>query len=376
MKDSGHVRGEKKPTVVFVGGFRRPRDGTLGGQLYACRTLVQSPISEYVNWIELDTSMESLPPPGLIRRSYLAGRRLLRFLAILLGRRPDGVLVFCSSGLGFIEKGVMVLLSRLFSRPVVLSPRSGHILDDLERSRFMRLYVRMVLRCSHLIMCQGEGWKEVFQSVSGLPADRFRVVRNWIDTGPYAALSSDGCDGFVTVLYMGWLERKKGIYELVEAVKCFRDALQRTRFIICGRGSQTENLQREIAEQNLSSFFEFRGWVTGAKKIAALKQADIFVLPSHREGMPNALLEAMAAGRAVIATRVGGIPEVIADDRRGRLVEVGDVQGLGHALVELCEDSGLVRRLGAEGQAYVLKHHDISQMWPRVLEVVRGASQT
>ena len=367
--------GREKTTFIIVGGFRSPADGSVGGQLYACRTLIESPISEQIDWIELDSTMESVPPPGLPRRSFLAGKRLLLFVGFLLRRRPDGALIFVADGSSFLEKGLMVFLARLWRRRVVLSPRSGYLLDHVRRWRFMRWYVQMVFRCSHLVLCQSESWKEAFQSVSGLPASRFRVVRNWIDTGPYVAPSPVEHDGFVRVLFMGWVEREKGIYEIVEAVKQFRDALQKTRFIICGRGSQVENLQREIAEQGLSSFFEFRGWVRGAEKIEAFKQADIFVLPSHGEGMPNALLEAMAAGRAVIATRVGGIPEVIADHRLGRLVDVGDVQGLGHALVELC-DRTLIRRLGKEAQSYVLKHHDISRVWPQILEAIQFPSRS
>ena len=364
-----------KTTFIIVGGFRSAADGSVGGQIYACRTLIESPISEQIDWIELDSTMESVPPPSLRRRSFLAGKRLLLFIGFLLRRRPDGALIFVADGLSFLEKGLMVFLARLWRRRVVLSPRSGYLLDHVRRWRFMRWYLQMVFRCSHLVLCQSDSWKEAFQLVSGLPASRFRVVRNWIDTGPYVAPPLVEHDGVVRVLFMGWVEREKGIYEIVEAVKEFRDALRGTRFIICGRGSQLENLQKEIAEQDLSSFFEFRGWVRGAEKIAALKQADIFVLPSHGEGMPNALLEAMAAGQAVIATRVGGIPEAIADDRLGRLVDVGDVQGLGRALVELC-DRTLIRRLGQEAQSYVLKHHDISRVWPQILEAIQFPSRS
>ena len=358
---------------VFVGSFReRAKDGTVGGQLYACRILLQSPLSEYVSWTTVDSSMESLPAPWLGRRLLLAIKRLVVFCVILLRRKLDGVLIFTSAGLSFAEKGLMAVLARLCHKRVLLYPRSGLVLDDLQKSRLMRRYIPFVLRRCERVICQSDYWKQAYQGISDLPESHFAVVKNWIDAARYVGLTAPADYQPVTVLFMGWIERNKGIFDLVEAVQRFREDLQGTRFIICGRGAELETIQQRVADLKLSSWFDFRGWVYGAEKFSVLQQADIFALPSYREGMPNALLEAMAAGRAVVATRVGGVPDLIVDDNMGRLVEAGDIPMLGKVLVELCHSPALRCSLGAKARDHILVHHNINQTWHQLLDIIHG----
>ena len=337
--------------------------------MYACRTLLHSPLSAHVSWITLDSTMESLPPPSFGRRLLLAAKRVVVFFMLMFRRNLDGVLIFTADGLSFVEKGLMVLLARLCHKRVLLSPRSGFALDDLQKSQFMRQYIPFVLRRCERIICQSDYWKQVYQAFSGLPESRFVVMKSWIDTAPYASLAAPTGVHPVVVLFMGWIVRNKGIFDLVEAVHCFRDDLYGTRFVICGGGPELETLQQCIADLQLSSWFDFRGWVSGAEKLSLLQQAAIFVLPSYREGVPNALLEAMAAGRAVVATRVGGIPDLIVDEGMGRLVEAGDTHGLGKTLVELCHNPALCCTLGAKARQHILAHHDINQISYQFLDI-------
>ena len=358
---------------AFVGSFReRAKDGSVGGQMYACRTLLHSPLAAHVSWITLDSTMEALSPPSFGRRLFLAIRRVVVFSILMLRHKLDGVLIFTADGLSFVEKGLMVLLAYLCHKRVLLSPRSGFAVDDLQKSRFMRWYIPFVLQRCERIICQSDYWKQVYQAISGLPERRFVVVKSWIDTTPYAGLAAPTESSPIVVLFMGWIVRNKGIFDLVEAVHRFRQDLHGTRFIICGGGPELEPLQQHIADLQLSSWFNFRGWVSGTEKFLLLQQAAIFVLPSYREGVPNALLEAMAAGRAVVATRVGGIPDLIADEGMGRLVEAGDTQALGQALVELCHNPALRGTLGAKAREHILAHHDINQIACQFLDIFRG----
>lgn len=337
-----------------------------------CRTLMQSPLSDYVTWRPLDSTMESLPIPGIGRRLYLAARRLTTFIGLMLQRRVDGVLILITDGLAFVEKGLMAWLARLCRKRVILGPRSGLLIDDLQRSRLMRWFVPFVLRqCDHVI-CQSPSWKATFEAISDPASGRLVVVNNWIDATPYAELPEPAADGPVTVVFMGWVEPNKGVMDLVEAVHRFREKLQDVRFVICGRGSALEAMQQRIADFGLTPWFEFRGWVSGEAKFAAIRQADLFVLPSYREGVPNTLVEAMAAGRPVLSTRVGGTPDLIQDGERGRLVEAGDIQALGETLVELCHDPAQRRQLGAQARQYILAQHDIGRIWPTFLHLFQG----
>lgn len=363
-------------TYVFVGAFpqRERNDGSVGGQLYACTTLVASEISRHVAWIPIDSMMVSVPPPPVARRIGAAGRRLATFSRALDDRTVDGVLIFASARLSFVEKGVMAILARTRGKRVVLAPRSGLITDDLASSAFMRRFVPHVLRQCDVVLCQGAGWKTTFQRIAGMPDERFAVVPNWIDPAPYEAIAKRRRrrDGGATFLYLGWLEPYKGIHDLVEAVALAREALAGCRVIVCGRGSAETSARRLARQRGVEQLIDFRGWTTGANKDAVLAEADVLVLPSHREGMPNALLEAMACGMPVIGTRVGGVPDVIVSDEVGVLLPPHDPAALARAMSELAADPDRRARLAAGAREHIRRHHDIRAVWPRLLDVLRS----
>jgi len=99
---------KSKLKVLFVGGFRdTAADGVPGGQNYACRTLLNSPLSERVQWVLLDTSQESLPLPPLSRRALLAAPSTVAVRVVVTRGRPRIVILFSSAGLSFLEKGLM-----------------------------------------------------------------------------------------------------------------------------------------------------------------------------------------------------------------------------------------------------------------------------
>ena len=152
----------------------------------------------------------------------------------------------------------------------------------------------------------------------------------------------------------------------------FRDDLPDVRLIICGNGSETGGLKDASRTAGLADIVEFRGWVTGSAKMDAIEESDILVLPSLREGFPNVLLEAMAAGRPVIASAVGAIPDLVIHGRTGLLCEAASSQSLGEQLVAVCADKDLRHRIGLEGQQRVLQYHDIDRVWEAWLSTLSG----
>lgn len=362
---------------IFVGAFRkRVADGSTGGQLLACRTLIESAISDHVSWIPIDSTMRSVPAPPVRKRIAAAGRRLWSFTRALHDPDVAGALIFSSAGLSFMEKGLMALMAQRFGKRVVFSPRSGLILDDIERSPLMRWLVPAVLRRCDVIVCQGQSWKRALGQIASVADHRLAVIPNWLDVGPYAELAQQRRRAHdpAVFLYLGWLERYKGIHDLIDAVAQARDQLPGSRVIVCGSGTQDAAAREKIARLGLEDIIEMRGWVAGEAKNATLLEADVLVLPSHREGMPNALIEAMATGMAVIGTRVGGVPDVIVDDTVGVLLEPGDPRALGQAMVALARDPQRCHRLGIAAQRHARQNHDIANAWPRILHALQGRS--
>jgi glycosyltransferase involved in cell wall biosynthesis len=360
-----------KPRYVFVGGFAEEApDGSFGGQLAACRSLVRSGISDHVDWILIDSTTTSIPPPPFHQRLKPAASRMARFVMAVARGDTKGALVFTSAGTSFIEKGAMVIACHRLKKRVVLSPRSGLILDDLQRSRWMRQYITYVMSCADVVMCQSTALRDHLVSITSLPPEKFQIVYNWIDTST-VALSKRAHGGRQTVfLYLGRLETYKGILDLIEAVGMERDSLFDARFIICGAGGAQEAAERRASELGISPRFDFRGWVKDEAKRTAFDESDVLVMPSHREGLPNSLLEGMASGLAVIGTRVGGIPDVVQAEVTGLLVEPRKPGALGAALRRLHESGSLRERLASAARASVLAQYHTDAIWPRVLNLL------
>jgi len=123
------------------------------------------------------------------------------------------------------------------------------------------------------------------------------------------------------------------------------------------------------AELSIQDTVEFLGWRSDV--IDLLRQSWGFVLPSRNEGMPNALLEAMACGLPCVATRVSGSEDIIADGRNGILVESEQPTQLADALRRLIQDTELAERLGREARVTVVREHQLVQMVERHLALYR-----
>jgi glycosyltransferase involved in cell wall biosynthesis len=159
----------------------------------------------------------------------------------------------------------------------------------------------------------------------------------------------------VRILFMGRLGERKGVYELLAACADLASARSGRTFTLTLLGDgEVEQVRAKAAELGLEGSLDLRAWVSEAERDALLGQAQVFALPSKAEGLPMALLEAMAHGMACVTSPVGGIPELVRDGRNGLLVPPGDPKALAAALRSLVDDPALRRRLGQAAREDVL----------------------
>src|SRR5262249_38099065 len=130
--------------------------------------------------------------------------------------------------------------------------------------------------------------------------------------------------------------------------------------VLAGDGPDRSKLEAQARALGLGENARFLGVRHDIQSLYAA--VDVFALPSLEEGSPNALLEAMACGRAIVASRVGGVPEVVEDGRSGLLVEPGSPAALAEALARLASDAPLRHRLGREAARRVRERFDIARM--------------
>jgi mannosyltransferase len=169
----------------------------------------------------------------------------------------------------------------------------------------------------------------------------------------------------------GRLNREKGTHHAVQALALMREWLPEARLLIVGDGEEREPLERLARELGVSEQVIFVGAQPPERMPAYFAAADVFLFPTERdEALGLVLLQAMACGLPVIASRIGAIPEVIErDGETALLVPPGNTQALVNAATALFRDAGLRRRLGEAARQRVLAEHTIERMTERTLAV-------
>ncbi len=213
---------------------------------------------------------------------------------------------------------------------------------------------------------------------AGVEPARIRVVPSGIDPrsleappgGRVALRSAWGvANDEVLVLQLGALEGRKGHAVLLAAAARLAADGRPLRYVFCGAGGERRTLERAAAP--LGDAVVFAGFRPDVA--ACLAAADLVALPSLHEGLGVAALEAMAAGRPVVASRVGGLAEVVVDGETGLLVTRGDPDSLAGAVARLARDPALRARLGAAGRARVLARYTASRMAEGTIACYGGA---
>lgn len=172
-----------------------------------------------------------------------------------------------------------------------------------------------------------------------------------------------------TALFVGSLERYKNVDGLVEAWRRAAPRLPEARLVVVGKGPRLTAVRRLAAE--LPGRVEHVAELPPEGVAQALDEATVLVLPSRYEGLGRVVIEAFARGRGVVASRAGGILDLVEDGREGLLVEVDDVDGLGAALVRVLSDRPLADRLGAAAHRRFPEWNQSAEQWAaRMRELV------
>lgn len=213
---------------------------------------------------------------------------------------------------------------------VVLRLGGGGPAGDLARLRRLgvdRVFLPWIRRLDCVVVVSEQMRQELLNA--GFDHGRVAVIPNGVDTRRFA--SANGHAAGTQAITVARLSEEKGVDVLLDAWKGVVAKLPHARLLIVGHGPLRASLQRQVDEAGLNGTVRFLGELPDV--LPDLQASDVFVLPSRSEGLPNALLQAMAAGLPCVATRVGGVSELIEDRVNGRLVAPEQVEELAEALV-------------------------------------------
>ena len=217
------------------------------------------------------------------------------------------------------------LLQPLHRRPIVVTLR-GDDVTVAARSGLHRRLLRLAVTRASAVVCVAETMAQHLRAAMPDCAAKVRVVLNGVD----AQFHAEPPVPPLRSVFVGSLIPRKGVDLLVQAFARLGEPAGLLRLV--GDGPERERLEALAQTLGLRDRVEFIGQVAPEQVSGHLAASQVFVLPSHSEGRPNVLLEAMAGGTAVVATRIAGVVDTLADGEQGWLCEPGDVDSLSTAL--------------------------------------------
>jgi glycosyltransferase involved in cell wall biosynthesis len=317
--------------------------------------------------------VEGFPVEILGRRSGIDWRCAVRLAKIL--RREQVDLVHAHQYTPFFY----TLLARLLCRrPPILFTEHGRHYPDYPRPKRM-VVNRFLLERRDRVVGVGQAVREALIANEGFPPDRAAVVYNGIDTAGFAAGCPDraairraigvGTNGLVMLLVarLDYLKDHATAIRTLERVASRRpDAC----LVLVGEGPEADKIHGLVEQHHLGENVRFLGLRKDVHRL--LPAADLFLLTSISEGIPLTVIEAMAAGLPVVATRVGGMAEVVEDGKTGYLAPLGDDAALATHILDLAGDPQRRRALGRRGQERARSLFSESEMHDRYLELYRS----
>lgn len=174
------------------------------------------------------------------------------------------------------------------------------------------------------------------------------------------------------VLYVGRIERAKGVYELLDAWVRVLAHCPNARLTLIGEDRTGGSVHRQVQSLGIDESVILTGPLSGHQVADMMRRSRIFCLPSHNEGTPVCIMEALSCGLPVVATRVGGIPDVVEHEKTGLLVAKGNVQGVADALLSLFRDPSRCVQMGKEARAFADTHLDIARTANRLVDLYRA----
>lgn len=302
--------------------------------------------------------------------SFILGG-LLSLRRVVARVRPDACIAFFS-----IPGGPVALLGRLAWRvPYAVSLRGGDVPGSENTLKWSHRVLtplrRMVLARSRAVVANSDGLKRLTESVDPYPAS---VIPSGVDAGYFSPGEAHASDAPFRTLFVGRFHPQKNLVALVEQFARVAERVPGAdaRLELVGDGPERGAVEKRVAELGLGGRVSLPGWLPRAELLAAYRRADCLVNHSSGEGLPNVVLEAMACGLPVVASRVAGNDTLVRHGENGLLYDVRRADELGDALAALAADPPRRRSMGARGRAMALADYSWSAVARRYAEIFTG----
>lgn len=298
-----------------------------------------------------------------IRKLVQAVKAFLQFLVRLPGY--EIVHVNVASDSSYYRKTFFIKAAKHAGKKIVIHQHGGDFegFYDRELSDKGREKVRKVLSMGDVFLVLAPPWKEFFGKLIG--EEKITVLPDAISIPPY----TEKKHGAHKILFLGRICKAKGIGELLAVMPKLKEKYPDVQLYLGGIFEDKELEQQAHALENQVTCLS---WVTGEEKERYLRECDIFVLPSYFEGQSVAILEAMANCCAVVASRTGGIPQMIIDGETGILIEPQSESSLRQGMEKVLSDDDLAFSLGEKARKKAAAEFSIENNMERLIHLYEG----
>jgi len=303
---------------------------------------------------------------------YLSLKNFLSLFKLLLKYKPDIVYLPISQNIAFLRDGIFIDIIKFFSRSKIIAHLHGSAFKDCyDKSNFIfRKFIDYTLPKVDYAIVYSYSLRH--------------VIDKWVNNIEFVPIgttfkpcinSRDNKE--IIVGYMGSLTRSKGIEDLVKAAGIVLKKYRNIKFRIAGSWRKQEEETKEkillfINDSRINNNIELLGFIPDAEKEKFLTNIDIFIFPSWNEGQPLAILEAMAAGCPVIATKdVGAIPETVINGKTGILVEKQNPEEIARSIVYLIENPDIRLKMGLAARKKFEDDYTIDKNVDNMIKVFR-----
>lgn len=284
---------------------------------------------------------------------------------VIKAPRYEIIHIHMASDVSIYRKMPFILLAKLYRKKLIVHQHGGNIrqfyYEDCGKLR--RKLIQSTLDKADLFLVVAPYLKDIFQDI--VKEDKIIFFPNAIAVPEVETKDYEG----ENLLFLGRLCREKGIDELLDAVKELKTEFPDLQLYLGGVWAD-EALKKKARE--CGEFVHDLGWIGAEEKEKYLQKCNLFVLPTYFEGLPMSLLEGMAHGCACVASRVGGIPQVMTDREDGLLIVPKDVSSLTNAVRELLNNSELQKRLGENARMNVEKNFEIKKNVDNLVKIYKN----
>lgn len=304
---------------------------------------------------------------------YFAGN-FVRFLGLMVFQHRIRIIhIHGSYGMSVYRKALITMVGKsVFRKKIIYHIHSSEYIQKYKEgsSRYKNL-IKAIFRRADRIGCLTPKWLEQYQQEFGIT--KGIVMPNMISPPVYDPQTrKPHVPGEpIRFLFLGLIHEKKGIFDLVEMLARHRETFEGRIVIHLGGIGKVEELKALIRQHQLEQVLDYRGWIGEKEKSQLYREVHAFLLPSYNEGLPICILEAMSYGLPVVATRVGGIPEIMESGVNGFLIDKADQEALHKALLAYVEHPELLQQHGLASLKLIQEYYP-AQVVPKLEAVYRS----